>query len=423
MSFGTLARSRWSDVYISASVQLFGATGTFLVMVTLLLGLQERGASGMQVATLIIAEALPMVVLGKVMGRLVDRFDSRWLLVVAGLGQVASCRLLVSSERFGWVLAGGVALATFSAVAGPTRAALLPAMVTRDDLPKASAIGQTAGSIGLMAGPALAGLLVGTSDVRRALQVASFGFVATIIAGLLIKTRRGASVSKVDTPPVAWKLADDPMLRAAAWGFALVIGAVSAVNVAAVFFIRGTLGSSATMYGLVDAAWTAGMLAGAWLFARWLRPHTTDLAVVRWMFVSLGVLSVIVGAVGAAPAVLWVVPCYLLGGTLNGGENVMVGTLLGRRAPGPARGRASAALQSRVQGGALLGYVAGGLALDVIEPRWVFIGAGVLGLLAVLLVGPGIVSNHETTQSRAHPVPELPAPVLGADAVGCADRR
>ncbi|WP_117209646.1 MFS transporter [Allorhizocola rhizosphaerae] len=419
MSFATPARSRWSDVYLSASVTLVGATGAFLVMVTLVLGLQERGASGLQVATLIIAESLPMVVLGRFMGRLVDRFDSRLLLVCAGVGQVVSCQLLVNADRFEWVVAGGVALATFSAVAGPTRSALLPAMVTRDDLPKASAIGQTASSIGLMAGPALAGFLVGAGDVRGTLQIASFGFVATIVAGLLLKTRRGVASSKVDNaPPVDWKLSDDRMFRAVVWGMALIVGAVSTVNVVAVFFIRGTLGSSATMYGLVDAVWTAGMLAGAWLCARVLRPATTDLAVVRWMFVSLGIISVVVGAVGAVTAVLWIVPLYLVGGALNGGQNVIIGTLLGRRAPAAARGRAATALQSRVQGGALLGYVAGGLVLEVVEPRWVFVGAGVLGLLAVLLVAPGIVSTHETSQSRAHPVPELPSPVLGTDAVG-----
>jgi hypothetical protein len=37
----------------------------------------------------------------------------------------------------------------------------MPSMVTADDLPRASAIGQTAGMAGSLAGPALAGSLVG----------------------------------------------------------------------------------------------------------------------------------------------------------------------------------------------------------------------------------------------------------------------
>lgn len=398
-------RSRWSDVFISASVHFFGATGAFLVMVTLVIGLQERGASGIEVATLIIAESLPMVVLGKLMGRLVDRFDSRWLLVTAGIGQVLSCQLLVRADRFGWIVAGGVALATFSAVAGPTRAALLPAMVTRDDLPKASAIGQTAGSVGMLIGPALAGVLVGAGDVRQTLQITAFGFVATVVGGLLLRTRRGVRRSNVEElSSSGWQLGQDRMLWAVIWGMALIIGAVSAVNVVGVFFIRGTLGSTATMYGLVEAMWTGGMLCGAWLLARMIRPKTADLIVVRWMFISLGAISVIVATVGAAPTVLWVIPCYLVGGAINGGQNVILGTLMGRRVPADARGRAAAAVQSRLQGGALLGFVAGGLMLEIVEPRWVFIGAGALGLLAVLVIAPMVLRLGIQAPTSEEPV-------------------
>jgi MFS family permease len=87
-------------------------------------------------------------------------------------------------------------------------------------------------------------------------------------------------------------------------------------------------------------------------------------------------------------AALWIIPCWLVGGLLNGGENVMAGTLLGRRVPREARGRAAAAMQSRVQGGGLIGFVAGGVMLDLFDARWIVLGAGALGLIAVLAVTP-----------------------------------
>ena len=407
MSFTSpVTKTRWIDVYISSSVQLFGATGAFLVMVTLVLGLQERGASGMQVAALIIAESLPMVVLGKVMGRLADRYDSRWLLVIAGVGQVAACQLLVRADEFGWVVTGGVALATATALAGPTRTALLPAMVRPEDLPRANAIGQTASSVGMMAGPALAGLLVGAGDVQSTLQIASFGFVATIVAGLALRTRRGgvrpADASNVDVAAVAtvWKIGQDRTFWVVVWGVALIVGSVSAVNVVSVFFIRGTLHSSATMYGLVDALWTSGVLGGAWLIARLIRPRITDAALVRWLFLSVGVLSAMIVLVGTAQAVLWLVPCYLVGGGLNGVLNVIMGTLMGRRIPEDARGRAAAAMAARINGGALVGFVLGGLLLEVVTPRWMILGAGVLGVLMALVVTPLVM---RVSQPAAQP--------------------
>lgn len=403
MSFTSqVEKSRWSDVYIASSVQLFGSTGAFLVMVTLVLGLQERGASGMQVAALIIAETLPMVVLGKVMGRLVDRFDSRWLLVVSGIAQVAACLLLVRATEFGWVIAGGIALATATALANPTRAALLPAMVRQEDLPRANAIGQTAGSIGMMAGPALAGLLVGAGSVRGTLQIAAFGFVATIVAGFALRTRRGGApaASTMDTQEVkaGWRLGQDRVFWATVWGMSLIIGSLSAVNVVSVFFIRGTLHSTATMYGVVDAMWTAGVLGGAWLIARLIRPHSGDASLVRWMFLALGLLSTMILLVGTAQAVLWLVPLYLAGGGFNGVMNVILGTMMGRRVPADARGRAAAAMTSRINGGALVGFVLGGLLLEVVTPRWMILGAGMLGVLVVLAVTPMVLRVARVAQ-------------------------
>jgi MFS family permease len=388
-------------------VQLFGAAGAFLVMVTLVLGLQERGASGIQVAALIIAETLPMVVLGRFTGRLVDRFDSRRLLVLSGVGQVAACLVLVRATEFGWVVVGGIALATATAVAAPTRSALLPAMVRPEDLPRANAIGQTAGSLGMMAGPALAGLLVGAGSVRDTLQIAAFGFVATIVAGFALRTRRGGGqpASNVDdvVKRSGWRLGNDRAFWAVVWGMALIIGSLSAVNVVTVFFIRGTLQSSATMYGVVDAMWTTGVLGGAWLAARLIRPRVADAVMVRWMFLSLGLLSAMILLSGTAQAALWIVPCWLVGGALNGVMNVILGTLMGRRIPADARGRAAAATQSRVNGGALIGFVLGGLLLEVVAPRWMILGAGALGLLAVLVVTPMVLRINEPV---VQPAPE-----------------
>src|ERR1044072_1281347 len=123
MSFTSpeLVRTRWSDVYIASIAQFFGATGTFLVLVTLVLGLEGRGASGIEVSILVIAEALPMVVLGKLICRLIDRFDCRVLLVVAGAPHMLACLALAQAEQFGAVVAGAIALSVVSGVAVPTR--------------------------------------------------------------------------------------------------------------------------------------------------------------------------------------------------------------------------------------------------------------------------------------------------------------
>lgn len=407
VSFTSVEKSRWPDVYIAAGAQFFGALATFLVMVTLLLSFQQSGASGWEVSALIIVEAVPMVVLGRLIGRMIDRFDSRMLLVVSGVGQVLACLALSRAERFESVIAGALLLSAISAVAIPTRQALLPAMVIRDDLPKASAIGQTAGSAGVMLGPALAGFLVGGSTVRLTLELAALGFLATIVAGLVLRTRRGTRAAKGETgSQVSWRLASDRLLWSSVWGMTSVMAAISAVNVVLVFFILGTLKSTPSVYGVIDSMWMVGILVGAWVFSRLIRPTTTDGRLAIRLLATLGFLSAALLAVGSVTHALWIVPCYLVGGALNGGLNVLMGTLIGRRAPIDARGRASAALSSRIQAGALLGYVAGGLLLEISQPRWIVAGCGVLGIIVVLAVLPLVrrVSQSPQAPGEVEPV-------------------
>lgn len=403
MSFTSeLARSRWSDVYIAAFAHFFGSVAAFLVMVTLVLSLQRQGARGIEVAILIIAEALPMVVLGKVIGRLVDRVDSRVLLAIAGAGQVLATLALSQVDEYFAIVAGAVALSVATGVAGPVRSALLPSMVTRDDLPKAIAIGQTAGSAGMMIGPALAGFLVYGLDVRPTLQLAALGFLGTIVAAFLLKTRRGgqavtAEQSTADAGKVEWTLGGDRLLWSATWGLTACIAAIAAVNVVLVFFIIRTLGSTEQVYGIVDSMWTLGVLAGAWVFTRFIKPATTDGTLAKWLFTALGIASAALVAVGAAQHALWIVPFYLIGGIQNAGLNVLAGTLLGRRVPAQARGRANTALAMRVQAGALLGYMSGGLLLELSQPRWIVLSCGVVGVLVAIVVAPLVLRHSEAT--------------------------
>jgi MFS family permease len=142
--------------------------------------------------------------------------------------------------------------------------------------------------------------------------------------------------------------------------------------------------------------WTVGLLIGAWLFSLTVKPHTSDGVIARRLFLAVGLASVAIVAVGSVHNVWWIVPCYLFGGVQNGGLNVLGGTLLGRRVPAEARGRANAAMGMRVQAGALVGFVAGGLLLELAQPRWVVIGCGLLGVATAAAVLPLVARAGRT---------------------------
>ncbi|RLQ00928.1 MFS transporter [Micromonospora sp. BL1] len=386
MSF-TTGESRWPDVWLAATARGISSCGDFLAAATLTLALQSAGAGGLAVSGLLLAATLPLVVLAPLTGRLADRVDSRVLLVAAGLVQAAVCLALAYARDPVLVIALVALLAAGLAVTQPAIAALVPVMVRPEDLPRAGALNQTAGTLGALAGPALAGLLVGQFGTRVPLLVDAFSYLALVAAGLLIRTRRGgrrmpAGVAAAVAPP--WRLRRDPLLTMMVASVAAVVGAVGAVNVIEVFFIRETLGSSTTVYGLVTGSWTLGIVLGAWLFARVARRLADDGALLGAGLVLLGgcCLAVLVSA--AVPSAWLLVPIWLLGGVANGGNNVFDQLLLARRVPEAARGRAFAVFGAAAQGAAMGGYLVGGLLLEVAGPRGLVAGCGVAGLLVVV---------------------------------------
>ncbi|WFF02452.1 MFS transporter [Micromonospora sp. WMMD964] len=393
MSFAT-GTSRWPDVWLAAIARGTTICGDFLAATALALALQGAGAGGLAVSGLLLAATVPLVAFAPLTGRLVDRVDSRALLVTVGLAQAVICTLLAVAEH-PIVVVGLVALlACGLAVTQPCLAALLPAMVRPADLPRASAISQNAVSLGALGGPALAGLLVGQFGTRVPLLLDAATYLALVVAGLLLRTRRGGRRPATAAPGPAggkshrgtelgWRLRRDPLMLVMVASTAVVIAAIGGINVIEVFFIRETLHGSATTYGLVGAAWMAGMLPGSWLAARLARRFDDDAALIRGVLVSLAVCSLLVLLAAGVPTAGLLVPLWLVAGAANGGENVFANLLISRRVPEAMRGRAYAGYGAAVQGGSMTGYLIGGALLTAVSPRPLIAGAGLAGLLVV----------------------------------------
>jgi MFS family permease len=243
-----------------------------LAATSLVLELQARGTGGFAVAAVLIAAALPPMALVRWTGRLADRADSRLLLTISGLGQAGACLALAFASGAGEIVALVAVLAAGLAVTQPCLSALVPSMVSADDLPRAMAQGQVATSAGTMLAPALGGILLGHFGLRVPLLADAASYLAIAGAGWLIRTRRSAraaGMSQASTGRYAgWRLRHDRLTWSAVAAIGAVVAAVSLVNVAEVFFVRGVLHSTATVYGLLDGVWTGATVVGAWLLAR-----------------------------------------------------------------------------------------------------------------------------------------------------------
>jgi MFS family permease len=411
MSFTSEFTPRWSDVYKAAACRAIDNGGDMLAAVALALILQQRGYGGIAIAALMLAAAVPPILLAGVAGRIADRFDSRFVLTVVGTAQVAACAALAFTTSVYGIIGLVALLAAGVAITSPTFSALTLAMVGRDNMAKASGVMQTSGMIGSLLGPVCGGLLVGHFGARVPLLVDAATYLAIPAAGLLLRTRRRGGVADSEPDPVTgtvetWSIWRDPLIRPLMATMAAVVAALTAVNVVGVFFVRSTLHASSSFYGLLSAFWMIGMAIGTPIVARML---PDDARSAQLMLMLLGGTGLTVVVVGLVPQAIWMLPLEIIGGVTNGGENVIAGTLLGRRAPSTGRGHAFAMFGGLMNAAVTAGLAAGGLLLTFASPRSILIGAGLSGLLVLLpCVRPvrrAAARERGTDRSTAMPEP------------------
>jgi MFS family permease len=116
------------------------------------------------------------------------------------------------------------------------------------------------------------------------------------------------------------------------------------------------------------------------------------------------VLAAGLALMGTVPSVAWLLPCGVVVGAGNGVLNVTLSSLVMGRARDEERGRIGALLTGVASGTQLAAFVVGGVLAEAFSPRAIFAVAGLLGLVAPVVLGRRLV------RSAAEPVPAAEAP-------------
>jgi MFS family permease len=401
-------RSARRDVPLVVLAKSLSWLGDLVAEVALVLRLQSHGYGAGAVAALLTANALPIVLLSGVVGRVVDRIDNRRLLVLSSLGQAAVCSLLAFAGPAPMVLGLVALLGAGQSVNSACWQALLATVAEGDALPAAIGRAQAGQTVAGIAAPALSGLLVGQYGARVPLLLDAAAYLVVAGIAFAIATRRIVAAAGDGAAPRGGLaiVRADGVLRPLFVLVALFVLLGCMVNVVDVFLVRGTLHASTTWYGIAGAAFSVGMLAGAVSGGRLRGASTLARAFVTACFVlSLGLV-----AVGLAPTVAWLLPGIALVGLMNGVLNVTLGSLVMGRTSADARGRVGALLSGVASGMQILAFAAGGALASALAPRTIFIAAGLLGLLVPLLLGPALIRRtHPSLGPAAAPAAACPA--------------
>jgi MFS family permease len=402
----------WREVYVLAGMRAMSFAGDIVAATAIVLLLQRNGAGSYAVMALLLAATVPPVLLAPLTGAVADRFDSRTLIVTVAALQALVCVAMTQTTSPVLLIGLSVLLSAGLAFTHPVFAGLPGAMVGKENVPRAASISQTTAMAGMIAAPAVGGFLTARFGVTVPLLLDAVSFLLVMLGGILIKTRLADARTAAKAPdggasaPVRYRVLGDTFLRSILIVSGAVMLCASVINVVIVFYVRDTFGASEETYGLIMSSWMIGLVPGALLVRRikWLSHE----AILIGSFLCIGVA--IVGT-GLAPNVWWIVPFYILGGLGNGAQATVTHILLNLRVPATHRGRAFAALGAVSNTGPGLGYVVGGVLLAFIQPRYAFLTAGVLALLAVFAFGGGVrkaAAPAETAERADAPTPADP---------------
>ena len=318
-------------------------------------------------------------------GALADAADRRRLVRLAESGQLACSALLLVNASLGrpgtwpvFVLAG--AIAGLGAIQRPALQGLVPRLVDRDELTAAGAIDALVRTVGMIGGPAFAGLVLAGPGLRVAYGVDAASFAVSLVA----LTRMRA----VPPPPEA----ERPSLRRVVEGLRYarsrpeLLGTYF-IDMAAMFFgmpmalfpaLAVRYGGSAALGALYAAPSVGAFLAtitSGWTGRVHRHGRAISVAAVLW--------GLAIVAFGLAPW-LWLA---LLGLAAAGGADMVSGifrmSIWNRTIPDHLRGRLASIEMISYTSGPLLGNAEAGVAASLVGLRGAVVSGGVLCVVAV----------------------------------------
>ncbi|HTZ78522.1 MAG TPA: MFS transporter [Stellaceae bacterium] len=137
-----------------------------------------------------LAQFLPMVALTLVVGQVADRYDRRRVIAICQTVEATAAIAFTLGTLGGWlgrdaILALLVVVGAARAFEGPTLAALVPGLVSRAELQRATAWSASANQTAQIVGPAIGGLLYAVGPTAAFATAATMFLAAAVCASLI----------------------------------------------------------------------------------------------------------------------------------------------------------------------------------------------------------------------------------------------
>jgi MFS family permease len=367
-------RARW---FFAAHLQ--GALGTGAGYVALLLLAYEQLGSAWGATAVLIADLAPAMLLGPLLGGLIDRTSRLGCAIAAELIGALAFAGLVFAHGTLPLIALALAAGLGSALLRPATCALLPAVVTPASLLAANGLFGAVREIGQLIGPALAAgvLLIAEPELVLALNAVTFAASAVLMTRLRGHLRPVTPVDE-EVPTNVLSVLRDPVVRSLVLTSGAVMLVAGATNVAELVLAQDQLGGGRSGFALLVSAFGCGMLAGSLL-----APRNDDALRSRYL-IAIALLGIGLLGTAASPVLPAAMLAFAVAGIGNGLFLVTVRVLMQKLIPEQAHGRAFGLLDAIDSWGFGAAIVGGGALAASAGGRVTFAIAGALALIVLI---------------------------------------
>lgn len=356
--------------------------------------LYDLTGSNFAVGALGLVELVPLIIFGLYGGALADRADRRTILLATSVAQVVLMAVLLanaltSAPRVWLIYVVGALYAVASSLQRPAREALMPRTVRHEELPAATVLNSLGRQVAMLAGPALAGVLIGLVGVSVAytVDVAAMTLATVLLWGLSIRGR----------PQEADDLSDHGALRQVTEGLRYAISRRDLLGTYLVDMVAMVMAMPIVLWpalaadvlqqpewlGVLYSAEAVGALIATSTSGWTSRVHHHGRAVV----LAAMAWGAAIAVVGVMPSMLGVVLCLMVAGAMDMISGVFRSIIWNQTIPDHLRGRLAGIEMLSYSLGPMAGEARAGLVADAWSVRGAITSGGIACVGMVALTG------------------------------------
>ncbi|MDA0184602.1 MFS transporter [Solirubrobacter phytolaccae] len=363
--------------------------GSGVAAVALSLLAYERFENAWAIAAVLVPDLLPAIVLGPLLGALVDRIGWRTCAVVGDVLRCFAFTVILFADSLTLMIVGALIAGIGNALFGPSALSGLPRLL-RGERGRAAGLGlySAIDDLGLTAGPALAAmaLAVVSPSALIGFNALTFGVSALLLAGVRgdvggSAAARGTTTLMADARAGVRELAGRPEIRTLLMASTGVVLCIGITNVGEVFLAREVLGVGGSGLALMVAAGGLGTVLGS-LCTRFTSGRS-------WMWrraygIGLAAMAVDLFVCAFAGSIWLIVPALMLGGFGNGLALVHDRMLLSRSTPETLHGRLFGLQKTCISFAFAVSFLLSGALISGVGVQGAFFAMGV-GLALVMV--------------------------------------